>query len=168
MAEQDKTNVPAQTSGRAVDPFSSFRSEMNRMIDSFFGGGSGFALPSFGSPDLRFGKVALVPEVDVTEDDKAITVTADLPGLTEKDVQVTLDNGVLSLAGEKREEKADAAAHITERRYGRFQRSFRLPDGVDESAISAAVDNGVLKIVVPKNPNAAPKARTIPIAGKAA
>lgn len=163
MAEQDKTNLPAQASGRFIDPFSAFRGEMDRLVDAFFGSRS--ALPT---PDLRVGGIALVPEVDVTEDDKAVTVTAELPGLSDKDVEVSLHDGVLTLKGEKREEKTDADARVTERRYGRFQRSFRLPDGVEEAGVSASFDNGVLKIVAPKNPNAAPKARSIPIGGKAA
>lgn len=167
MAEQQKSSVPAAAAPKAMDPFAAFRSEMDRVIDGFFGGRSLFALPSFNIPDLRLADVALVPQVDVKEDDKAITVTAELPGMTEKDVEVTLDDGVLTLKGEKREEKTDAAAKITERRYGRFMRSFRLPDTIDEAAISASVDKGVLHIVVPKNPKAAPKARTIPIGGKA-
>lgn len=173
MAEQDKTSVPAAQTGRALDPFASFHSEMDRLLESFFGRRTPFAplsfgLPSAGMPDLRDTGVALVPQVDVTEDDKAITVTAELPGLTEKDIEVTLEDGVLTLKGEKREEKSDATSHMTERRYGRFQRSFRLPDGVDEDKVTAAVDKGVLHITVPKNPAAAPKARSIPIGGKAA
>ena len=115
---------------------------------------------------VRVGGAALMPSVDVSEDTAAITVTAELPGLTEKDVELTLDDGVLTLKGEKREEKTDATAHVTERRYGRFQRSFRLPDNADHPAIAARVDNGVLRVVIPKNPNAVPKARTIPNAGK--
>jgi len=166
MAEQDKTPVPASSSSRSLDPFSAFRSEMDRVMDSFFGGRSLFPMPSFNVPDLRIGDVALVPQVDVKEDDKAITVTAELPGLTEKDIEVTLEDGVLTLKGEKREEKTDAAAKITERRYGRFLRSFRLPDGIDEDRVAASVDKGVLHITVPKNPKAAPKARSIPIGGK--
>ncbi|MEQ9330829.1 Hsp20/alpha crystallin family protein [Thalassobaculum sp.] len=166
MAEQDKASVPASTSARAVDPFSAFRSEMDRVIDGFFGGRSPFGMPSFGMPDLRVGEVALVPQVDVREDDNAISVTAELPGLTEKDVEVTLEDGVLTLKGEKREEKTDADAKLTERRYGRFMRSFRLPDGIDEDKVTASVDHGVLHISVPKNPNAAPKARRVPIGGK--
>ena len=166
MAEQDKTPVPASSSSRALDPFAAFRSEMDRVMDGFFGGRSLFQMPSFNVPDLRVGDVALVPQVDVKEDDKAITVTAELPGLTEKDIEVTLEDGVLTLKGEKREEKTDAAAKITERRYGRFMRSFRLPDGIDEDKVAASVDKGVLHITVPKNPKAAPKARSIPIGGK--
>lgn len=166
MAEQQKASVPAPAPRRALDPFAAFHGEMDRVIDSFFGGRSPFAMPSLAAPDLRVGGVSLMPSVDVTEDDKAITVTAELPGLTEKDVEVTLHDGVLTLKGEKREEKTDAEAHVTERRYGRFQRSFRLPDGVDEAAVTANVDNGVLKVVAPKNPAAVPKARSIPIGGK--
>lgn len=168
MAEQDKTSVPTAPASRALDPFTAFRSEMDRVIDGFFGGRSLFSMPAFGVPDLRMADVALVPQVDVKEDDKAIIVTAELPGMTEKDVEVTLDDGVLTLKGEKREEKTDAAKKLTERRYGRFLRSFRLPDGIEEAAITATVDKGVLHIVVPKNAKAAPKARSIPIAGKAA
>ncbi len=168
MAEQDKTSVPASASPRGLDPFSAFRSEMDRVIDGFFGGRSLFGVPSLGVPDLRAGEVALVPQVDVKETAEAITVTAELPGLTEKDVEVTLEDGVLTLKGEKREEKTDADAKLTERRYGRFMRSFRLPDGIDEDRVSASVDHGVLHISVPKNPKAAQKARRIPIGGKAA
>ena len=167
MAEQQKASVPAPQARRSLDPFAAFHSEMDRVIDSFFGGRSPFAMAPFAAPDLRVGGVSMVPSVDVTEDDKAISVTAELPGLTEKDVEVTLHDGVLTLKGEKREEKADAETHVTERRYGRFQRSIRLPDGIDEAAVTASVDKGVLHITVPKNPAAATKPRSIPIGGTA-
>ena len=166
MTDQPTSTPPAAAPRSPMDPFTAFRSEMDRVIDGFFGGRSPFAMASFGPADLRVGGAALMPSVDVSEDTAAITVTAELPGLTEKDVELTLDDGVLTLKGEKREEKTDATAHVTERRYGRFQRSFRLPDNADHPAIAARVDNGVLRVVIPKNPNAVPKARTIPIAGK--
>jgi len=71
MAEHDQVSVPASTAPHALDPFSAFRSEMNRVVDGFFGGRSLFGVSPFSVPGLRFGDVALVPQVDVKEDEAA-------------------------------------------------------------------------------------------------
>jgi HSP20 family protein len=90
--------------------------------------------------------------MDVTETDKQIEITAELPGLEEKDVQVNLADNVLTIRGEKKAEKEekDKNYRLVERSYGSFVRSLQLPDGVDANAIKASIDKGVLKVTVPK------------------
>jgi HSP20 family protein len=95
---------------------------------------------------------ALSLRLDVKEDEKAFTITADLPGLNEKDVDVTFDDGVLTLRGEKkieRDEKKDTW-HLSERSYGRFVRKLSLPSGIKAEAIEATFAQGVLSIILPK------------------
>ena len=104
------------------------------------------------------------PVVDVRETDDGIQVTTELPGLKPDDVQVTVDDGVLRISGEKqreiekdgRDENGDAY-HLVERRYGRFERSFTLPRAVDAEKVKAQFDDGVLKIDLPKTAQAKPK-----------
>lgn len=92
-------------------------------------------------------------------------VEAELPGLDEKDVSLTMQNGVLTIQGEKKlefdEEKENY--HVMERRYGSFQRSLRVPDTVDEGKVEARFDNGVLKVTLPKRPEAGGAQRKIEI-----
>lgn len=103
--------------------------------------------------------------VDVKEDDKAYHVTADLPGLNEKDVDVTFDDGLLTIRGEKkieRDEKKDTW-HVVERSYGSFARQVSLPANIDQDKIEAAFDKGVLKITLPKQPAEQAAAKKITI-----
>lgn len=93
------------------------------------------------------------PPVDVREDDGAISITAELPGVNPDNVEVTSDAGVLTIRGQKTEERKEGQEgqyHLVERTFGSFSRSFRLPKGVDESKITATFDQGVLKVQVPK------------------
>jgi len=155
---QERSSAPAPWKS---DPFETLRSEMNSLFDNFFGRGFG-ALPRlFG--DNTSG--AVVPRIDVRETDTQLTVEAELPGLDEKDVKVTLQDGVLTIRGEKSFEKKDEQAdyHVMERRYGSFQRAMRIPDTVDEDKIDARFDKGVLTVTLPKRPEAAPKERLIEI-----
>jgi HSP20 family protein len=101
--------------------------------------------PMFGSRDL-------MPSVDVTETDKDIEITAELPGLEEKDVQINLADNVLTIKGEKKAEKEekDKSYRLVERSYGAFSRSIELPGGVNPDAIKANLAKGVLKVSVPK------------------
>jgi HSP20 family protein len=94
-----------------------------------------------------------------TEDDTSFKVTAELPGMTEKDVQFTLSGNTLLVRGEKPQEKEqnDKGYYLSERSYGEFQRSFLLPDGVDAEKFEAGAANGVLTVTIPKNAQAAPK-----------
>lgn len=95
---------------------------------------------------------ALRPSMNVAETDKEIEVTAELPGLRESDVQVNVDNDILTVKGEKKAEKEekDRNYHMVERTYGSFSRSLRLPSGLDADQIEATLSNGVLKVVIPK------------------
>ena len=89
------------------------------------------------------------PAVDMTEDDKAYKITAEVPGLEEEHIHVSVSNGTLTLKGEKQYEKAKNH-HMSERGYGSFQRSFTLPDGIDRDKIAAELSKGVLTITLPK------------------
>lgn len=104
-----------------------------------------------------------VPAVDVVESDDTLVLTAELPGMTEKDIELSIENGVLTLKGEKKEEKREQAKGywLLERSYGALQRTFALPKSVDANAIDAHFANGVLTIALPKMPQA--KGRTIAI-----
>jgi HSP20 family protein len=101
----------------------------------------------------------LSPRVDLTESDGSYEISAELPGLDEKNVEVVVDNDMLTIRGEKSEEHSEKEKnyHLTERRYGAFQRCFRLPGNVDARRIRADFDKGVLKIDLPKTAESKPK-----------
>jgi HSP20 family protein len=151
-------------------PFESLRHEVDRLFDDVTRGFAG--LPSYGrladfGPSWPWESAASVaaPAVDVAEKEKEYQVTAELPGLNESNVQVTLIDDVLTIKGEKREEKEekDKNYHLSERRYGAFQRSFQLPPGIDQNKIEANFRNGVLTVVLPKAPEAQTKTKKIAI-----
>jgi len=162
IRKQPTTGTPAQ---RYRDPFAEMRAEMDRLFDRFLGG-SFFGRPApSGSAEQA---VTLAPNIDIRENDKEIIVEAELPGIDEKDIQVTVRDGVLSLKGEKkseRDEKKDTY-HVIERSYGSFERSFALPDSADQDQIKADFNKGVLRVVIPKRAEAAKAEKKIPI-GKA-
>jgi HSP20 family protein len=104
-----------------------------------------------------------IPAVDVMETDSALVLTAELPGMTERDIQLSIENDVLTLRGEKAESKDERAKgwYLMERSYGAVQRTFALPKSVDANAIDATFRNGVLTITLPKLAQA--RGRTIAI-----
>jgi HSP20 family protein len=108
---------------------------------------------------------AYVPRTDISEDTNNIYVHAELPGLSEKDVKVTVTEGILTIRGEKKheEKKEDKNYFRIERRYGEFARQFTLPDNVKEEEVHANFNNGVLEITIPKGEPTKPKEREIPI-----
>jgi len=137
------------------DVWMAFRGELDHLFDRFSGGFETYALKPFAELEGLWSKnfngfAPLV--VDVAETDKNYAITAELPGVDEKDVEVSVQDGVLTVRGEKREEKEEKTSHryMSERRYGAFQRMFGLPKGTDESKVEASFHNGVLKISVPK------------------
>ena len=135
---------------RYQDPFQSFRSEVDRLFDDFLGG-----VPALTSFRQGFPRAQIItPTLDVKENEKEIVVKADLPGIDEKDINLTIHNGVLSLKGEKKSEQTDERDnyHISERSYGSFQRSIRLPETIDEDKVEARFDKGVLTVTIPKRP----------------
>jgi HSP20 family protein len=104
------------------------------------------------------------PSMDVEETDKEFRVSAELPGLDEKDVEVLLHDGVLTLRGEKKLESEDRNRSYSERFYGRFERQVSLDRDVDEGAVKATFKKGILTVTVPKNAKALERSKRIPIA----
>jgi HSP20 family protein len=124
----------------AFNPFMSLQREVDQLLDDFTRG-----WPTVGANQL-------VPSTDVTENDKEIQITAELPGLEEKDVQINVADDVLTIKGEKKAEKEekDKNYRLVERSYGAFSRSIELPAGIDSNSIKASIAKGVLTVVVPK------------------
>jgi HSP20 family protein len=150
---------------RDGDPFVALHREVNRLFDDVFRGFDQFPMgrfPSLASSRSNWGW----PNVEVSETDKEIRVTAELPGLEEKDVEVTLDDDVLTLRGEKRSESEDQSRQFSERFYGQFERRILLGSEVEEDKVEARFKNGVLTITLPKTEQAQSKARRIAINGK--
>jgi HSP20 family protein len=159
MAKTEITKSPQTTPPGPRDIFSAMRNEMDRVFQRFEHG-----WPRW--PTLLRGEGAIaVPELDVRESTSAIVVEAELPGVDEKDVSVTLANGVLTIKGEKKHEKEEKGEnyHLTERSFGSFERSIRLPDTIDEGRVEAKFDKGVLKVTAAKKPEAVKAERKIEI-----
>lgn len=146
-------------SGRSepMNPVLSLHREMNRLFDDVF---RGFDHSPFGNRHPW-------PSMDVEESDKEYRVTAELPGMEERDIEVLLQNGVLTLRGEKKVEKDSGNRTFSERYYGRFERQISLDRDVDESAVSAAFRNGVLTVTIPKSAQSIERTKRIPINGGA-
>jgi HSP20 family protein len=157
------TKVPIKAEGfsgrlpQRWQPFDSLRREVNRLLDDFDGGfwRRPFASPLFDIAPFRRPDVTFVaaPAVDVAETDKTFEITAELPGLDEKNVEVKVGNGVLTIKGEKQEEKEEKKKdyYMRERSFGSFQRSFEVPEGVDSDKIEASFKKGVLSVTLPKS-----------------
>jgi HSP20 family protein len=144
---RDKSQTPAPRGDDLHDPFLSFRREVDRMFDRFF---TGFSRRAVGSP---FGSwAAPTLSLDLTENDKEVVVTAEMPGLDDKDFDVAVSGDILTLKGEKRaeHEHTNGDAHYMERRFGSFSRSVRLPFEVQNEKVDARYEKGVLTIRVPK------------------
>jgi HSP20 family protein len=111
--------------------------------------------------------VGWMPAVDIVEKPEALLVTAELPGMLAKEVDVSVDDGVLTISGEKQEEKKEGAEdsnyYLFERRYGSFRRAFTLPNAVDVDKITAEFDNGLLKVTLPKTENVKAKGKKISV-----
>lgn len=142
------------------DPFLTLHREVNRLFDNVF---RGFDLMPFGSSGLTAGW----PNVEIVESEREIRVSTELPGMDDRDVEVLLEDGVLTIQGEKRAEREDEGRRFSERFYGRFVR--RLPVGeVEEDKIQALFKHGVLTVTLPKTARAQDRTRRIPINGKPA
>jgi len=162
-----KKSPPARAA--VPDAWRSLRSEMDRFFDRF---DRGFGLPSL-RPMFDLGSLwpsetsfaINAPAVDVTEDEKAYKITAELPGLDEKDIEISLSPDGLVLKGEKQQEKEQKGKnyHLSERSYGAFQRAFRLPEGVDQTKVAASFAKGVLTITLPRSPSAQRQQKKVPI-----
>ena len=147
------------------DPFSSFRNEMDRLFEDFFAPGETRSFAGDGGAGGRAGGLSISPSIDLHETEQAYEVTAELPGMEQKDVEVTLRDNALVLSGEKRQDhqEGEGGRRWSERSFGRFERYVALPEEVDADKVEAKFRNGVLKITLPKNPKARDKTRKIEI-----
>ena len=164
-----EVNKTAPAPPGAPDAWRSFRTEMDRLFDRFAGG---WGMPSLRrmfdvEPAFRYESSFSVPSpaVDITEDDAAYKVTAELPGMSEKEIEVVVSGDMLTLKGEKRQEKEkkEKNSYLSERSYGSFQRSFYVPDGVDRDKIAANFSKGVLTITMPKSAKAVEQQKKIEV-----
>jgi len=128
--------------------------EFQNRLNTFFGG-----FPTRFATNGDFKLSTWSPDVDITEDDKEYLVKADLPEVKKEDVKVTLENGVLSISGERKSEKEEKNKkfHRIERSFGSFERTFTIPEMVDAAKMKAEFKEGVLRVHLPKNPAAQPK-----------
>jgi HSP20 family protein len=119
---------------------------MNRLFDDVLRGG-------VAGGGGQGGGIMLAPQMDVRETEKDIQIHAELPGVTEKDIEVSLNEDVLTLRAEKKQDRNEdrGGLHLSERSYGTFQRSIRLPFPVNADQVQAHFDNGVLKVTLPKS-----------------
>jgi HSP20 family protein len=145
------------------DPFkevATLQERMNRMFEDVWGRGR--------RPDEDYISGSWVPPVDVRETKDSLEIAAELPGIDPKNVEVSVESGVLTLKGSRQFEKATEGEtyHRVERAYGAFERSFTLPTNVDAEKIQAAYRHGVLHLTVPKREEAKPKAISIKVEAK--
>jgi HSP20 family protein len=141
MSKQELTPArPAGASAARQHLFGPFQREVDRLFEDF---GRGLE---------RFNPAELSPRMDMAEGAKDIEITLELPGMEPADVEIAVDDGVLTVSGQKRaeSERKDKAWQLVERSYGAFSRSVRLPAGVEADKVSAEMAKGVLKVVVPK------------------
>src|SRR5258706_4829501 len=143
--------VPLPRTGRGMvrqtgSLFDSLQQEVDRLFEDF-------------SRGTGNGAMQLMPNMDVAETDKNIELTVELPGLQEKDIDISINDSLLVIRGETKAEteRKDKNFHLIERAYGTFYRAFELPPGVDPSQIMATMSNGVLKVTIPKPTQAEPR-----------
>jgi HSP20 family protein len=160
MAKTDIAKSGDSSLARPRDFFSAMRDEMDRMFERFDAG-----WPRLPGAFRHTGAAVVVPELDVRESGNAIVIEAELPGVEEKDVNVTLANGLLTIKGEKKEQREEKGEtyYRSERSFGAFERSLRLPETIDEGKVEARFDKGVLRITAPKRPEAVKAERKIEI-----
>ena len=156
----------------AMEPFAAIQMDMTRWVEDFWRHATGMgALPAFRAPRVFApgGAAALfgLPATDVQETDGAYLLSVELPGLAREDVDLAVAGDLLTLSGHKAETSVDkgGAYRVSERRFGRFERSFPIPPDVDRARIGAAFRNGVLEIDLPKSEAAARRSEKIEIKG---
>jgi len=139
------------------EPFTSLRRDMDRLFEDFS------RESGWGPPALAGAGTA--PRLDVSETDSEIRIEAELPGVDEKDLEVVLSDGRLTIKGEKKQEKEEKKKdfHLVERSYGSFARSIGLPFEADPGQVKASFAKGVLTVTVPKPPQVKAKEKKIPI-----
>jgi HSP20 family protein len=164
MAEKKESTAVTPSGNGGFSSLFSMRDQFDRVFDSMM---RGWPTPWRDAPRLDLGKFDFAPRVDTAETDAAYEVSAELPGIDEKDVKISIENDVLSISGEKKSEREEKKKDyvMTERSYGSFKRAFTLPDNVDVEKIAAKYEKGVLKVTLPKTAPSPAKHREIPIKG---
>lgn len=166
--EKAAAPVPAPS----ADIWQSFRGDMQRLFDQFWSRSFFPSLPRAFDGEALWRQWpsagSAQPAVDYAEDDKAFHITAELPGMSEKDIDVSVSGDILTIKGEKRSEKEEKAKnyYLSERSYGSFQRSFTLPDGIDRDKIEASFAAGVLTLALPKTAEAVKQQKKIEVKAK--
>lgn len=166
-----KTETASSSPSRVLEwrPFESLRTQVDRLFRDFE---TGFLqsplyrdVDNFWHRDLA---VPVTPAVDIVEKDNAFEITAELPGLDVKNIELSVNGDVLTIKGEKKEEKEEKTKdrYVSERRYGSFRRSVQLPASVDAGKIEANYKSGVLTVTLPKSAEAQKKQTVIPITAK--
>ena len=154
-------NALSPFSSGALSPFLMLHREMDRLFENVVRAAAG---PSEASTAAEI----MVPEINVSETEKELRITAELPGVTEKDIEVRLDDDVLTIRGQKTFERKDDKEnyHLVERSFGTFQRSLRLPFRINPEEVQARFENGVLTLTLPK-PQGEERSRRITVQGGA-
>lgn len=154
-----RRSLTPASSQDSMHPVVSLQREMNRLFEDMFRGFEMSFPADFGARALSGGW----PQLEVNDDDDAVRVSAELPGMEEKDVELLLEDGVLTVRGEKRSQNEDAKKHFSERYYGSFERRIQLGYEIEEDKVKADFKNGVLEVVLPKDKSATPRAKRIPL-----
>ncbi len=168
-AKAEAKPVEARATPEPWRPFETLRREVDRLFDEFDRGSWPFSLRRSLFDVEPFWRRAApwgtLPAIDIQETDKGYEIAAELPGITEKDVEVKVSDDMLTISGEKKETKEEKreGSYLSERRYGAFERSFRIPDGVDADKIAASFAKGVLTVTLPKKAEAQKPVKKIAI-----
>lgn len=166
MKTRNSLPVTQGTSRNMMSPFDVLQDRIDRMFDDF---STGFRMPSmFGDrmPSMfGDGDFAVMPSLDMHESDNQVMLSAELPGVDEKDIDISVADDMLTISGEKKSafERKEGDRYRSERSYGRFSRSVSLPFKIDADKVEAKFDKGVLKLTIPKPAEAQQQMRKIPI-----
>lgn len=146
---------PSDFTEQLIEPFNQLRAEVDRMFERF----------PFRLPAMRLGRFTSTPPLEMTETGKSYKITAEIPGIEPENVEVTFENGLLRIAGEKSEEREEdeRGYRLSERSYGSFERLIDLPSAADPKKIHARFKNGVLTVTVAKDGEANRNVRKIEI-----
>lgn len=160
-----KGEQSAPQENRVDHPLITLHERMNTLFDNFF---NDFGIPSTSSIFPKEWGHHFSPKINVSENDKAIEITAELPGMDEKNISVTLDKNILTIKGEKKQDKEEKSREYyhVERSYGVFQRSLKLSCDVEFDKIKASFKKGVLNINLPKSPEAKEHVKHIEVKGE--